>query len=229
MIKATHIVPEPERPSRLFELGLDGEAELRDAMYAADAAAARVTKNHPRGWANLERYGYGIAELRAILVSKGWTIYREDGLEGVMSADGRLLIIVSSGCKRTGRDDDPIQPETKNVKGPKFSAKIEENAQFDIFSELDRGLRVVPEATRSSAETWILLHHKDRRTGELRLELSCPNEIMAGRLSSWRERIPLTPFPGDHGPEVVADAPDWPAADTDEDLDLDWRDDAAGA
>lgn len=228
MAISTCVVPEPDRPSRLNELGLDGEGDLRDAMYAADAAAGRVTKNHPRGWANLERYGYGTAELRAILLPKGWTIFREGGLEGVLSPDGRVLIVISSGCHRTGRDDGPIQPETKNVKGPKFSAKIEENAQFDIWDVLDGHLRVVPDVA-DAIQTWILLHHKDPDTGELRMELSCAREIKAGKPSDWRERIPLTPFPGDdHRDDEVAE-PQWAAAEAGEDIELDWRDDAAGA
>lgn len=219
------IVPEPERPGRLAELGLS-EKLLRDAMYAANIAAARVTKNHPLGWANLERYGYGIAELRTLLMRLGWTVYRDDNLEGVLSPDGRVLILISSGCKRTGRTDDPIQPETKNVKGKRVSTRVTRNPQTSIYDELD-GLRVV-EPQPEVVETWILLHHKDAETGEFRMELSCPRAITGGKPSDWRERIPLTPFPGDERDEDRHELPSAPQGVGDTDIDLDWREDAAG-
>lgn len=121
------------------------------------------------------------SKLRFLTHNKGWDVYQEEGIEGIISYDKKIRIIPSSGNAATGN---PNQPSSnKNPKGERGIKVMEPSSQGNLFTGY-------PEAEEEHIKTYVLLYYSNN--DELRAELSEPNSINTnGKITSWKERLIL--------------------------------------
>jgi transcription antitermination factor NusG len=194
---------------RLTELG-NGltRALLTEVISRATAAHMACTPHHPRNFAPIARWGNGIAAMRDQLVPFAWASADRDGQPLIVNPDGELAITISGADKQTGRDGD-VQPRT-SAKGAVTVEAVEQNGYLFSDMEADAMEKARVEA-RFVKNTWFLLMHFDRVTGQVRSELSHPTKTdEERRIVGWSERILLEPFEfdptalaviGDEGPD----------------------------
>jgi hypothetical protein len=189
---------------RLEYLGVIEEA-LREAIYQAHLHRMRLTPNHPRIFAGLEMWGWGVAALREQLRPLGWFRADVGNFPLTVNETLGLAIAIASGDEGTGNPH--AEASNRSKKGPNTVDAVETNQQFDLFAES------LPQ-TKEDAEgndTWVLLHFTDPVKQEIRIELSRPSEIGDdGKISAWSERIilPSIPFDGDPVEIVAPSGPD---------------------
>jgi hypothetical protein len=192
-----------------MELG-DGltRAVLTEVVSRATAAHMACTPHHPRNFAPITRWGNGIAAMRDLLVPLEWTSADRDGQPLVVNPAGGLAITISGADKQTGLDGD-VQPRT-SAKGAVTVEEVEQNGYLFSDMEADAMEKAIA-AGRFVKDTWFLLMHFDRVTGQVRSELSRPAKVdEERRIVGWSERILLEPFDfdstamtvvGDEGPD----------------------------
>jgi hypothetical protein len=185
---------------RLAELGKGlTRALIAEVVARATAAYMACTPFHPRNFAPISRWGNGIAAMRELLVPRDWIPADRDGQPLIVSPDEALAITISSADKQTGKDTDGIQPRT-SAKGAVTVNAVEINGFLFAEMEADAMQKARSEA-RFVKNTWFLLMHFDRFTGQVRSELSLPSEIDdERRIVGWWERILLEPFEFDTTP-----------------------------
>jgi hypothetical protein len=107
---------------------------------------------------------------------------------------GEFAIVATTGDELTGLVD--LQPTTKYQKGFATIQAVETNEQLALdFGDLDLGPDDGQATDVGDLLTWFLLFHVD--DDGFRLELSLPDAIVDGRITSWAERIILPVFPRD--------------------------------
>jgi hypothetical protein len=105
-----------------------------------------------------------------------------------------MAICVNTGDEDTGRKNGA--PCTSSAKGPRTRSAVLENlGQEVLFVD---ALPSSESVSASGRAMWILLFYRDKKTREVRCELSCPINISTeGYVDGWKERIILTPTPFD--------------------------------
>jgi hypothetical protein len=175
------------------------EEILRQAIRAGDwARATTSTGNYPRCYSGLSSWAEIVKKLRDLLLAKGWHKTLHAGLEGVMSPEGSVEILVETGDERTGDETSIIGPTTKYPKGDGIAEAIDNNYLLEFGNtEIKRNEEIRNQEFHSAegmSHTWFLLHHT-APNGEIRIELSRPLTIAGGFVNEWAERIILSPIP----------------------------------
>jgi hypothetical protein len=173
---------------RLADLGLDQDT-VEKVLRRADAEAALCTSLDPPVLEGLIRWGRATRFLREELTPFGWTVDNDSNIARTVHPGGDFAIVVASGDARTGIPG--AHPAHKNRKGPATEKSVNTNGMLPFdFS---------PWETRSGLpQTWVLLVHT--ADDEFQVEVSLPNRMEEGRVTSWVERIILPSVPREHDP-----------------------------
>lgn len=176
-----------EVAARLEQLSLE-RTPLREAVNQAHLQRVRLTPNHPSIFHGLEMWGWMVKAVRDQLRPLEWVAHEKSNYPLTVHSKLNLAIAVASGDGFVGN---PLgMPSSRSRKGKNTVDAVEQNGQFDMFSEL----LPVPEELPESGphETWVLLHHTDTVKKEIRIELSRPSGIdKGGKINFWSERIML--------------------------------------
>lgn len=191
--------------ARLASLGLEPEW-LESVAADAAAAAATVTRFHPRTAQGLLIWLEGVPSLRDQLVRRGWIQADDRGHELTIHPDGEFAISVTSATGGVG--DARRIPRTRAPKGVTTKDLVESNRQLSAWSEYPEwaGGRGAEETRR----VWVLLI--DIAGDEAHAELSLPSTIRDGYITGWEERILLR----SQSPDVQGEALLGPMDDNDE-------------
>ena len=174
--------------TRLAELGLD-VGMIERVVRRADAEASTCTELDPPIMDGMTRWGRTTRFLREELVPRGWTYDNPRNLARTIHPSGEFAIVAATGDEFTGLPGFGVQPSTKYRKGDATAAAVIRNVQL-AFEFPDFTESAEPQGP---GQTWILLFYADDH--EFRAELSLPDRIQDGRITSWAERIILPPFP----------------------------------
>lgn len=121
------------------------------------------------------------SKLRFLTHNKGWEVYQEDGIEGIISSDKKVRIIPSSGNAATGNPNQPAS--NKNPKGERGIKVMEPSPQGNLFTGY-------AEIEEEQIKTYVLLYYSNNE--ELRAELSEPHSINSnGKITAWKQRLIL--------------------------------------
>jgi hypothetical protein len=155
------------------------------ALEAGHLARISCTENDPPFIPGTEAWRFVVRTLREELLKLGWRKADPGNFSLVINDKRKINIVVESGDAWTKRT--PDNPKTKSLKGLYTEAVILRNTlESDLFPEtVEEELRRV--ATILEHPTWMLLIHI---TDEgWRAELSYPETIEDGYITSWKERI----------------------------------------
>jgi hypothetical protein len=175
---------------RLAELGLS-IALIERVVRRADADVATFTELDPPIMLGLTRWGRVSRYLREELVPEGWTYDNPRNLARTIHPSGEFAIVAATGDELTGLEG--LLPTTRYRKGDATVQAVAVNEQL-TFDFGDDFTAEVTSAARALL-TWILLFFEDE--AEIRVELSLPDGIEDGRITSWAERIILPSFARD--------------------------------
>jgi hypothetical protein len=187
---------------RLAELGLSVDLVER-VVRRADADVSTFTELDPPILLGLTRWGRMSRYLREELVPEGWTFDNPRNLARTIHPSGEFAIVAATGDELTGLAS--LLPTTRYRKGDATVRAVAVNEQltFDFGDGFTPGLT----ADAGALLTWILLFFEDE--AEFRVELSLPDGIEDGRITSWAERIILPSFPRDEDTIIALfDIPD---------------------
>lgn len=196
LIQTMVYTEEQNTTQQLEKMGLCAD-DLRESVWEAYLETRNCTPNHPVPYEGMKMYSELVAALRNRLVLKGWE-KEPGGCEKTINKDLKQAIIVSSGNSFTG-----IDSKTSSNKWPKglsINGMVEINKQLELFNIENKPTQENIKTCKEDIKTWFLLYHRDK--SEIRLELSCPYEIVERRTAEWIERIILSPISLD---EKVAD------------------------
>lgn len=192
---------------RLARLRLSVDC-LAEARGLAQADVDQCTDLDPPGFRGAVRTARTMRYLREALIPLGWTPDDSGNQPSVVSPDGRIGIVCTSGDLATGLDY--ARPKTKYPKGEVTQRRVRANRQLSLFDTEAADSEVVAGEERT---TWLLLQCPAGDT--VRAELSCPDGFdNTGRVDSWSERLIL--------PDLEIDAYEtWVPEDGDDDGALD--------
>jgi hypothetical protein len=191
---AARVHAEDEAVDRLAELGLSVEI-IERVVRRADAEASVCTALDPPIMEGLTRWGRTNRFLREELIPVGWTFDNPRNLPRTIHPSGEFAIVATTGDELTGLLD--LLPATKYAKGYATVQAVETNEQLTLdFEDFEFGAADGQARNAGDLLTWLLLFHVDDEG--FRVELSLPDAITEGRITSWAERIILSVFPRDH-------------------------------
>jgi hypothetical protein len=160
----------------------------------ADAEASTCTPLDPPIMEGLTRWGRMNRFLREELIPAGWTVDNPRNLPRTIYPSGEFAIVATTGDELTGLVD--LLPTTKYPKGDATIRAVEINEQLALdFGDFDLGADDAQATDGGDLLTWFMLFHVDE--DGFRVELSLPDAILDGRITSWAERIILPVFPRD--------------------------------
>jgi hypothetical protein len=190
---APQVHVEGEAVDRLADLGLSVEIVER-VVRRADAEASICTPLDPPILEGLTRWGRTNRFLREELIPLGWTYDNPRNLPRTINTSCEFAIVATTGDDLTGLLD--LLPTTKYPKGYATVQAVETNEQLTLdFEDFDVGAADGQASDAGDLLTWLMLFHVDDEG--FRVELSLPDAIVDGRISSWAERIILPVFPRD--------------------------------
>jgi hypothetical protein len=172
---------------RLAELGLS-IGLIERVVRRADADVATFTELDPPIMLGLTRWGRVSRYLREELVPEGWTYDNPRNLARTIHPSGEFAIVAATGDELTGLEG--LLPTTRYRKGDATVQAVAVNEQL-TFDFGDDFTADVTSAARALL-TWFLLFFEDE--AEIRVELSLPDGIEGGRITSWAERIIMPSF-----------------------------------
>ena len=175
---------------RLAELGLSAGL-IERVVRRADADVSTFTELDPPIMVGLTRWGRISRYLREELVPDGWTYDNPRNLARTIHPSGEFAIVAATGDELTGVAG--LLPTTRYRKGDATVQAVGINEQLTF--DFGDGFSTDMTADAGALLTWILLFFEDE--AEFRVELSLPDGIEDGRITSWAERIVLPPFPRD--------------------------------
>jgi hypothetical protein len=187
------VLAETEAIDRLADLGLSVEI-IERVVRRADAEASVCTPFDPPIMEGLTRWGRTNRYLREELIPLGWHFDNPRNLPRTIDPRREFAIVATTGDDLTGLAD--LLPATKHPKGYATIRAVEVNEQLTLdLGDLD----LDPSCDRATdavfLRTWFMLFHVD--DDGFRVELSLPDAIIDGRITSWAERIILPIFPRD--------------------------------
>ena len=186
------IVVEADAVDRLAELGLTVE-QIERAIRRAEAEASMCTPLDPPIMEGLTRWGRTNRFLREELDAAGWTYDNPRNLPRTIHPSGEFAIVATTG-DILGLPE--VLPRTKYPKGFATAQAVEVNGQLALdFGDFDLGHQGERPSDARELLTWLLLFEITDRG--IQIELSLPDAIDDGWITSWAERIILTPFPRD--------------------------------
>jgi hypothetical protein len=190
------VLVEGEAVDRLAELGLSVEL-IERVVRRADAEASTCTPLDPPILEGLTRWGRTTRFLREELIPAGWSFDNPRNLARTIHPSGEFAIVATSGDELTGvagqLGQADLRPTTKYPKGYATVRAVEYNEQLTLdFEDFE-----LPDNARAADAgallTWLLMFHVDE--DGFRVELSLPDAIVDGRITSWAERIILPLYP----------------------------------
>jgi hypothetical protein len=183
------VLAEEEAAGKLAELGLTVEI-IERVVRRADAEASMCTALDPPIMEGMTRWARTTRFLREELIPRGWRFDNPRNLPRTIHPGGEFAIVVSTGDELTGLLD--ALPATKYLKGEATVRAVEMNEQLALdFPDFDLG----PRDGAGEILTWFLMYRASE--DEFRVELSLPDAIADGRITSWAERVILPAFPRD--------------------------------
>jgi hypothetical protein len=190
---AAQVYAEDEAVDRLAELGLSVEI-IERVVRRAEAEASVCTALDPPIMEGLTRWGRTNRFLREELIPVGWTFDNPRNLPRTIHPSGEFAIVATTGDELTGLLD--LLPATKYAKGYATVQAVETNEQLTLdFEDFEFGAADRQARNAGDLLTWLMLFHVDDEG--FRVELSLPDAIAEGRITSWAERIILPVFPRD--------------------------------
>ena len=189
--------------ARLFDLGLTREP-LLVSVHFGYTYWAECTPHDPLTLPGQMASGKAVRMLRDLQIPNGWIALNDENVPLVVHPSERWAITVWAGDRNTGFPDKT--PSTRNEKGPGTQRAVRIN-QFSFASISDN---FAQQETAGLRQRWILLHHRDKGTEEIRVELALPAEMNErGLVTRWLERIILVEAnSGLAIPDAVPDADD---------------------
>jgi hypothetical protein len=186
---------------RLAELGLN-VGLIERVVRRADADVSTFTELDPPIMLGLTRWGRISRYLREELIPEGWTFDNPRNLARTIHPSGEFAIVAATGDELTGLAS--LLPTTRYRKGDATVQAVAVNEQltFDFGDGFTKDMT----ADAGALLTWILLFFEDE--AEFRVELSLPDGIEDGRITSWAERIVLPPFARDQAMMPLFEIPD---------------------
>ena len=182
-----------EASGRLAELGLTIEL-IERVVRRADAEASMCTALDPPIMEGLTRWGRMNRFLREELIPAGWRFDNPRNLPRTIHPSGEFAIVATTGDELTGLAG--LLPATKYLKGDATVQAIAVNEQLTLdFGDFAPGPDDIPVGGSGEMLTWFMMFHTEEEA--FRVELSLPNAITDGRITSWAERIILPVFPRD--------------------------------
>ena len=189
--------------ARLAQLDLTAEV-LIEAVQAGYDSLADWTELDPPSAKGILVWRGIVRALRSQLMPWGWGISNDGSYTVTVHPDGRLCIAVAAGDGRTGNREHPT-PRTESAKGPNTVQRVAWN-QLNL-----PGFAVQETPNRTGVPTWILLHHYDASTGEIRIEFSFPSGMdKDNHINRWRERLILSGWGSKSTATTISDAIDVP-------------------
>lgn len=187
------VLVESEASGRLAELGLTIEL-IERVVRRADAEASMCTALDPPMMEGLTRWGRMNRFLREELIPAGWRFDNPRNLPRTIYPSGEFAIVAATGDELTGLAG--LLPATKYLKGDATVQAIVINEQLTLdFDDFAPGPDDIPVGGSGEMLTWFMMFHTEEEA--FRVELSLPNAITDGRITSWAERIILPVFPRD--------------------------------
>lgn len=187
------VLAETMAVDRLAELGLSVEVVER-VVRRADADASMCTAFDPPIMEGLTRWGRTNRYLREELVPAGWLFDNPRNLPRTIHPTGEFAIVATTGDELTGLAE--LLPTTKYAKGYATAEAVEINGQLTLdFADPEFAEDYVRIADTATMQTWFMLFHVDEEG--FRVEVSLPDAIADGKITSWAERIILPSFPRD--------------------------------
>ena len=182
-----------EASGRLAELGLTIEL-IERVVRRADAEASMCTALDPPIMEGLTRWGRMNRFLREELIPAGWRFDNPRNLPRTIHPSGEFAIVATTGDELTGLAG--LLPATKYLKGDATVQAITVNEQLTLdFGDFVPGPDNVLVGGSGEMLTWFMMFQTEEEA--FRVELSLPNAITYGRITSWAERIILPVFPRD--------------------------------
>lgn len=175
---------------RLAQLTLTRAAFI-DAVTQGHLRRSYLTRNHPPIYHGTVMWGETVAALREQLAHLGWFRREPDIYPLTANEEQCMAIVVASGDEHTGTLHGT--PSTRSQKGRNTVQAVAVNNNLDLFPECPPQ----QDETDSRESTWLLLHYTDSARKEIRIELSRPADIGAGKITAWSERILLGSIPLD--------------------------------
>ncbi len=162
---------------KLKELKIDGNT-LREAVLAGALARNNSSPFDTKGKSGYIQWNDTNSTLRKYTKNKGWEMYQENGIEGIISDDKKYRIIPSSGNAATGNPNQPAR--NKNKKGSAGIKIIDNSVQMNLF-EKTKDIEIIEN------ETYVLLYYCDDKV--VKYELSKPSYINTkGIITVWDKR-----------------------------------------
>ena len=187
------VLVESEASGRLAELGLTIEL-IERVVCRADAEASMCTALDPPMMEGLTRWGRMNRFLREELIPAGWRFDNPRNLPRTIHPSGEFAIVATTGDELTGLAG--LLPATKYLKGDATMQAIVINEQLTLdFDDFAPCPDDIPVGGSGEMLTWFMMFHTEEEA--FRVELSLPNAITDGRITSWAERIILPVFPRD--------------------------------
>jgi hypothetical protein len=189
MRMGARVLVDTDAVDKLAELDLTVEI-IERVVRRADAEASMCTALDPPIMEGIARWARTTRFLREELIPQGWRFDNPRNLPRTIHPSGEFAIVASTGDELTGLLD--ALPATKYLKGEATARAVEINDQLALdFGDFD------PSSEDDAGEilTWLLMYHASEE--EFRVELSLPDAIVDGRITSWAERIILPAFPRD--------------------------------
>jgi hypothetical protein len=193
------VLADEEAAGKLAELGLTVEI-IERVVRRADAEASMCTALDPPIMEGMTRWARTTRFLREELIPRGWRFDNPRNLPRTIHPGGEFAIVVSTGDELTGLLD--ALPATKYLKGQATVRAVEVNEQLALdFPGFDLSQR----DGAGEILTWFLMYRASE--DEFRVELSVPDAIVDGRITSWAERVILPAFPRDDDRLAGLEAP----------------------
>jgi hypothetical protein len=190
---SARVLVESEASGRLAELGLTIEL-IERVVRRADAEASICTALDPPIMEGLTRWGRMNRFLREELIPAGWRFDNPRNLPRTIHPSGEFAIVATTGDELTGLAG--LLPATKYLKGDATVQAIAVNEQLTLdFDDFAPCPDDIPVGGSGEMLTWFMMFHTEEEA--FRVELSLPNAITDGRITSWAERIILPVFPRD--------------------------------
>jgi hypothetical protein len=168
---------------RLRILHIPGTPSLLQAVSHGAQAARSTSAFHPRAYRGQRMWAETHAALGNLLHGDGWEPANFLGADLVLHNRSGLAIIVTAGDTATGNEH--FTPQVRYERQEVITGLV--NGHADTIFRASEGER--PEWT-----IWFLLHHLGGKA--IQAELSRPQSIHGGWVSTWAERI-LLPTIGD--------------------------------
>ncbi|HCY83947.1 MAG TPA: hypothetical protein DHV36_02300 [Desulfobacteraceae bacterium] len=187
----------------LSQLGLE-QSWIEQIAGRIISAFNQTTRNDAKSAAGIMAYLAAVRSVRDILCPEGWTIEREHNLEITKNDEIGISLIVSSGDKNTGNENQT--PKTKNPKGEQTKRIVHENTNYkSLFPDFDK----IHTIEICENPNWILLYHIDAPQKQMRLEISLPVKMnyYGNKIEDWKKRIILPMI--DFNPSPVVSDPEF--------------------